>query len=206
MDKRYVSNLAFVDLLFNLILGFVMLFLISFLLITKSEKTADVEHKAEILIVMNWDDMHEGDMDLWVETPNGKVSYVSPQAGQVYLDKDDLGVRNDQFVKPNGETVFIRINREIVTLRAKQPGEYVVNAQYYATPTNNGYNAGSAGPATVTVEVIQLNPFQIVHSSSKMLRSRGDEVTFLRFKINAEGEIHGINYLPKSLVRSSISP
>lgn len=74
MDRRYVSNLAFIDLLFNLILGFVMLFLISFLLINNPAKTSEIEYKAEIMIVMSWQDDHEGDIDLWVETPNGKVS------------------------------------------------------------------------------------------------------------------------------------
>ena len=80
-----------------------MLFLISFLLINNPAKTSEIEYKAEIIVVMSWQDDHEGDIDLWVETPNGKVSYINPVAGHVHLDKDDLGIRNDYYTLPNGQ-------------------------------------------------------------------------------------------------------
>lgn len=193
MNNRYFSNLAFVDLLFNLILGFVFLFLISFLLINTPEKVSEVEQKAEIMIVLHWEDMHEGDIDLWVSGPSGVVSYVKPQVGTIYLDKDDLGVRNDFFFKPNGEKSIVRINREVMNVRGFEPGEYIVNAHYYGGDP-------ASPPANVTVEVIKLNPFNIIHTSSYILQSRGAEHTFVRFEMDHTGKIFNINYLPKQIV------
>jgi len=204
MDRRYVSNLAFIDLLFNLILGFVMLFLISFLLINNPAKTSEIEYKAEIMIVMSWQDDHEGDIDLWVETPEGKVSYINTVAGHVHLDKDDLGTRNDYYTLPNGKVEKIYLNREIVTLRALQPGDYVVNAHYYSSPTINELKPGGGIPADVNIEVIRLNPFQIIFSDSKTLEARGQEETFVRFTLDEDGAAVKINRLPKKLVAAEV--
>ena len=204
MDRRYVSNLAFIDLLFNLILGFVMLFLISFLLINNPAKTSEIEYKAEIMIVMSWQDDHEGDIDLWVETPNGKVSYINPVAGHAHLDKDDLGVRNDYYTLPNGEVEKIYLNREIITLRALQPGDYVVNAHYYSSPSISSEQYGTRIPAEVKIEVLRLNPFQIIFSDGKTLDAKGQEETFVRFTLDAEGTATKINRLPKRLVQAQV--
>ena len=206
MDRRYVSNLAFIDLLFNLILGFVMLFLISFLLINNPAKTSEIEYKAEIMIVMSWQDDHEGDIDLWVETPNGKVSYINTVAGHVHLDKDDLGVRNDYYVMPNGQMEKIFLNREIVTLRALQPGDYVVNAHYYSSPSIGSESYGTGIPADVNIEVIRLNPFQVIFTDSKTLQARGQEETFVRFTLDKDGAAVKINRLPKRLVQAPVGP
>ena len=212
MKSKYLSTLALTDLLFNLILGFVFLFLISFLLINKPEKVADIEKKAEMIVVMHWEDLHEADIDLWISTPHGLVNFVQPTRGAVFLDKDDLGTRNDWYWKPNGEMEVVRINREVVTFRALEMGEYTINAHYYsATPAvwpkglvEKGFlkeNKTLRGPANVTVEVIRLNPFYVVHTSSHRLESRGSEKTFINFKLDSNGVVQDIHYLPKSLVR-----
>ena len=201
MDNRYISNLAFIDLLFNLMLGFVMLFLISFLLINTPEKTADIEQKAEILVILSWDDMHTADMDLWVESPSGIVSYVSPNRGSLHLDKDDLGTRNDTFTTADGVIKFVRINREIVSLRALESGKYTVNAHLYSHGNIGAHPNSISGDANVTVEVLRLNPFRIIHNSSKVFSAHGQEETFVRFKITPTGLVENINYLPKNLVR-----
>ena len=214
-NNKYVSTIALTDLLFNLILGFVFLFLISFLLINKPEKTADVEKKAEMIVVMHWEDMHQADIDLWIETPNGVVNFVQPTRGAIFLDKDDLGIRNDWYFKPNGELEVVRINREVTTFRAMEQGAYTINAHYYSEnpvifpkALEKGWkedenNKLLRGPANVTVEVIQLNPFKIVHTSSKLLSGKGAEETFINFRIK-EGSVKDINYLPKGLVRSTL--
>ena len=63
--RNYNSNLAFVDLLFNLILGFVFLFIISFILINDPEKKESIEQKAEYMIILSWDDDLNNDIDLF---------------------------------------------------------------------------------------------------------------------------------------------
>ena len=62
--RKYSSNLAFIDLLFNLILGFVFLFVVSFLLINDPTKKDNVEAKAEYMIIMSWDADKDVDIDL----------------------------------------------------------------------------------------------------------------------------------------------
>ena len=64
MNNKYNSNLAFIDLLFNLILGFVFLFIVSFLMINEPDKKSEVEQKAEYMIVLDWDHSKDIDMDL----------------------------------------------------------------------------------------------------------------------------------------------
>jgi hypothetical protein len=215
MKNKYISTLALTDLLFNLILGFVFLFLISFLLINKPEKTADVEKKAEMIVIMHWEDMHEADIDLWVQTPHGTVNFVQPTRGNVFLDKDDLGTRNDWYWKPNGELEVVRINREVVTFRALEVGDYTINAHYYSSApavfpkqlVEEGWlkeNPSMRGPANVTVEVIRLNPFYIVHTSSHILEEKGAQKTFINFELDDLGVVRNINYLPKNLIRGKV--
>ena len=58
--RRTGSNLAFNDLLFNVLIGFVMLFVIAFLMINPIAKKADIPVKAEFIVVLEWDeDAHE---------------------------------------------------------------------------------------------------------------------------------------------------
>ena len=78
-QRRTGSNLAFNDLLFNVLIGFVMLFVIAFLLINPIAKKADIPVKAEFVIVLEWDNESHTDLDLWVQlnkkTP-GKRGYI----------------------------------------------------------------------------------------------------------------------------------
>ena len=71
MQRQYHSNLPFVDLLFKVLIGFVFLFIVSFLLINPIAKRADIEVKAEFLITVMWPDDLEDDVDTYVEDPVG---------------------------------------------------------------------------------------------------------------------------------------
>ena len=65
MDSKpqYKSSLAFTDLLFNVLIGFAFMFIIAFLLINPVEKDAEIEAKAEFMIIMEWDDQSAYDID-----------------------------------------------------------------------------------------------------------------------------------------------
>lgn len=194
MKKRYNSNLAFIDLLFNLILGFVFLFVVSFLLINDPTKKNEVENKAEYMIILSWDNDKDVDIDLWVEGPSGKVGFRSPQMGFLYLDKDDLGHKNDIINGGTKKEKIIYINREVINVRGFQAGEYVVNAHYYFTQAKQGENVN------VSVEVLKLNPYQEVYKGTKEFKYRGQEETFVRFSMNSDGYVTDINELPKIIV------
>jgi hypothetical protein len=60
------------------------------------------------------------------------------------------------------------------------------------------------GPANVTVEVIRLNPFYIVHTSSHILEEKGAQKTFINFELDDKGVVKNINYLPKNLIRGRV--
>ena len=195
--RKYSSNLAFVDLLFNLILGFVFLFVVSFLLINDPTKEAHVEEKAEYMIIMSWNNDRGVDVDLWVEGPEGLVGFRNTQQGFMNLDRDDLGHRNDIIRKGPNAGQIVEINREVVNIRGFQPGEYVVNAHYYFT---------NLGPVKsriqVDVEVIKLNPYSQVFLGTREFSFRGEEQTFVRFTMKPDGTYYGVNTLKKDLVSS----
>lgn len=194
MKKRYNSNLAFIDLLFNLILGFVFLFVVSFLLINDPTKKNEVENKAEFMIILNWDDQKDVDIDLWVEGPSGKVGFKSPQMGFLYLDKDDLGHKNDIINKGKKDEQIIYINREVINMRGFEAGEYTVNAHYYFTQYKQNDSVN------VSIEVLKLNPYQEVYKGTKVFKYRGQEETFVRFTINSDGYVIDKNELPKTII------
>ena len=212
MNKKYNSNLAFIDLLFNLILGFVFLFIVSFLMINEPDKKSEVEQKAEYMIVLDWDHSKDIDMDLWVQTPNGKVGFINPDEGSVFLDKDDLGFRNDTYSLENGELKTVPINREIINIRAFEAGEYIVNAHLYGgrfisgTSTSSGSkSAGVIGNKlteylNVKLNIYKLNPYSVVYSGEKIFTTIREEKTFTRFTIQDNGMFSNVNNLPKKIV------
>ena len=100
---KYKSTVGFTDLLFNLLVGFVFLFIIAFILINPITKKADVPKKAEYMIVMEWPTEVADDIDLWVKDPEGNtVSFVKKENGYMNLEKDDLGHSNDMTVDEYG--------------------------------------------------------------------------------------------------------
>ena len=125
---KYKSSIGFTDLLFNLVIGFVYLFVIAFILINPIAKQGDVEKKAEYIVVLEWDHHLNDDVDLWIKDPAGNiVSFLTKSAGLMHLEKDDLGTSNDSVTK-DGQKKTIFLNREVVTLRGTIAGEYEVMA------------------------------------------------------------------------------
>ena len=192
MRRQYHSNLPFIDLLFNILIGFVFLFIVSFLLINPIAKRADIEVKAEFLITVMWPDNLEDDVDTYVEDPAGNlVWFRSREPGLMHLDRDDLGKRNDEVVTAAG-TILFPENREIVTLRGIVPGEYVVNIHMY-------FKVGEE-PVPVTVQIDKINPYSVVVRETIELKEKGEEITVTRFSVKSNGDIIDVNKLPKKLV------
>jgi len=192
MQRQYHSNLPFVDLLFNVLIGFVFLFIVSFLLINPIAKRADIEVKAEFLITVMWPDDLEDDVDTYVEDPVGNlVWFRSREPGLMHLDRDDLGKRNDEVTTAAG-TILFPENREIVTLRGIIPGEYIINIHMY-------FKVGQE-PVPVTIQIDKINPYSVVLRETIELKNKGDEVTVARFSVKSNGDVINVNKLPKKLV------
>lgn len=195
MNARYNSNLAFVDLLFNLILGFAFLFIVAFFLINDPTEDKDVEAKVEYMIIMDWDDDRDIDMDLWVQSPSGLVGFRSPNIGYVNLDRDDLGHRNDSIInKTTRKKEIVKLNREVINVRGFQTGEYTINAHWFFTRGSN------VDPLDVNIQVIKLNPYKEVYTGTKKFAWKGQEQTFIRFSMKDDGNYWKMTDLPKNLV------
>jgi hypothetical protein len=186
----------FYDMLFNLLIAFVFCFIVALLAMNpKALKAGDVPAKAEYMLTLSWPDGNPNDIDTWVQGPSGElVWFRAREAGLMHLDRDDRGIENDTIVV-NGSKFVNPINQEVVTLRGIAPGEYIVNAQYYETKDQT--------PVEVTLTVVKVNPkAEVVFHGQQTLARKGDEVTLVRFTVEAEGGVTNINTLAKSLVKA----
>ncbi len=193
MVRRRTAELGFTDLLFNALLGFVVMFVLAFLLINPVAETGAVDNKAEFLITLTWPDGRREDVDLYVADPEGRlVWFRRREAGLMHLDRDDLGRSND-VIEVGGRKVINPVNQEIVSIRGIASGEYVVNLHLYRD------DRGKPVPAKVKVE--KLNPkVQLVFYGDVTLRKRGEERTALRFSVRSDGTVREVNRLAKSIV------
>ena len=202
---RYKTSIAFIDLLFNITIGLAMLFIIAFLLINPIAKKGDIIVNAEFIITMSWPKDSKDDIDLYVMDPAGNIVYFRDKDnGLMHLDRDDLGDKNDQ-VSTDAGIISFELNEEHLTIRGIVPGEYIVNAHWYSKATysfknNQGETYKPNDEIPVTIKVEKLNPYKIVYVGTKTFSKAGEEQTFLRFYVNAEGNVTKKNELAKALV------
>lgn len=110
----------------------------------------------------------------------------------MHLDRDDRGLSNDSIVV-NGQQVVNPLNQEVVTIRGFAPGEYVVNVFYY--------DSKDGQPVPVNVSVVKVNPrAEVVFYGTVNLPRKGDEATAVRFSVDRDGRVTGVNTLAKTLV------
>jgi hypothetical protein len=194
LRQRRVDEIdPFSDLLFNTLLAFVFLFAVALMAMNPKAKTGVIDAKAEFIVTVTWPDLDPNDIDAWVQDPGGNlVWFRAREAGLMHLDRDDRGLSNDTIVV-NGQKVVNPLNQEVVTLRGFAPGEYTVNLHYY--DTKNGQ------PVEVNVSVVKVNPrAEVVFYGATKLNRKGDEATAVRFTVDAEGGVVGVNTLAKTLV------
>lgn len=174
--------------------------MLSLILINPISNKAEIKSKAEFLIVLDWNAESNSDIDLWVRDPGRNVvSFRERQAGAMHLDKDDMGSITDTFRGADGKEVRVPVNQEVVTLRGIVPGEYVVNTHLYRLSSSGN----EIHP--VTVQIIKLNPYQIISSEKINLSVQGEEVTVLRFTVDADGNVKSTNKAPTKFVNSALS-
>lgn len=185
----------FTDLLFNALLTFTFLFLVALLLLNPPAKSGIVDPKAEFLVTVSWPDGNPNDIDIWAAGPGDKrVSYKRPQDGLMHLDRDDRGLINDTQVV-NGKQIINPLNQEVLTIRGRPPGEFIINVHYFKSETDS--------KVPVTVYLAEVNPvMKVLHYTTTVLPVEGDEATALRFTITPAGEVTNINQLQKRLVKA----
>lgn len=192
--KRDFEQDPFTDLLFNSLLAFTLLFIITIMFLNPPAKTGIIDPKAEFIITVKWEDNSPSDIDTWVEDPKGQVVwYRTPEVGLLHLDRDDRGLDNDRILV-DGNEIINPLNQEVVTIRGVVPGQYIVNVHYYDTKEKRQVN--------VEVRVVRVNPkLEVVYYDTLTMEEKGEEQTAIRFTIDEDGNITNKNTLFKSLVK-----
>jgi hypothetical protein len=192
-SPRQFDTDPFSDLLFNALLSFTFLFLIALVYFNPPAKTGIINPKADFLITVTWEENSPDDIDTWVQGPKGDlVWFKNPQAALMHLDRDDRGMANDMLLI-DGKEIINPLNQEVVTIRGRPPGEYVVNVHYY--------NSKTLQAVPVTIYLAEVNPtLKVLHYATLTVNRVGEEKTALRFTISPSGDVVDINTLAKSIV------
>lgn len=187
--KKYSSNLAFTDLLFNLLIGFTSLLLIAFLLINPIAEEGKIDPRSEFIITSSWDDESAIDIDLWIKGPDDTiVGFPSKDGRYMVLERDDLGDTND-LIQLNGDTILIQRNLETLSINAIVPGEYIVTVHNYSTSVSN---ENEEYPTPVTIDIMDMNPISLDMSRTVKVRLK-EEVSVFSFMVDEDGNIYDMN-------------
>jgi hypothetical protein len=185
----YGSNISFIDMLFNIIIVFVLLFFASLMLINEPAKKKDIEARADIIITMTWPDLSPHDIDLWLKVPEGQaIGYNHKENTYVFLERDDLGISNN-FVIKDEKKVALSPRREVISFRGKIPGRYVTNINFFLPKTEDGKGVATytGEPIPVIVELIQINPsYKILARKEIILTKSKEERTAFSFLVQNE--------------------
>src|SRR5713226_10382390 len=182
-------NVSFRDMLFLLVFAYLVVGAVALAHVGKQqEETSGATPPGGVIVDIHWDDKTDADVDLWVEAPGDVPVGYSNKGGAIFnLVRDDLGRSGD----PNS------MNYEVSYGRGRWAGEYAVNAHLYRSADGR-----FPVPITVTAAVQDDDGRvrQIVRSDTE-LRSRGQETTVFRFKLDAKGELvpGSINRIHKEL-------
>ena len=196
--RRHDDIDPFSDLLFNTLIGVVLMFVLAYISINPKAKTGVIDAKAEFMITATWPDNNPNDVDTWVEDPRGeKVWFRSREVGMMHLDRDDRGLANDVIVV-NGTQVTNPLNQEVVTIRGIEPGEFTVNLSYY--DSQNGE------PVEATVSVIKVNPrAEPEHEGERHERCTSDLASVLMAVTLPSGSTVKRQAVASSPLRASVS-
>lgn len=213
-QDKYKSSIGFTDLLFNLLVGFVFLFIVAFILINPITKKSDAPKKAEYLVVIEWPVEYNDDVDLYVKDPNEViVSFRNKTGGLLHLEKDDLGFSNDTWTDDTGKQYIIPINREVITIRGVKNGRYEVAAHIYAIKKVYNRNTDTYSPVLpatkriITATLIKLNPYrEVMKVQVEYLGQRGQVLTLFNFDISNDGKSIAVDIQPNSIVLIGSSP
>jgi hypothetical protein len=155
----------------------------------KSSESAGDPAPGNVVIEAQWPDQIDADVDLWVQGPgDGAVGYSNKSGRLFNLLRDDLGKAQD----------MTDYNYEVAYSRGTPAGEYVANIHMYR-------GVGVSYPVTVKV-VASLRPdaggsSQQLVSTTVQLRHENQELTALRFRLDAKGALvaDSVNNLFKEL-------
>lgn len=178
------QHTAMNDMLSNIALGFIMLFIIALIMMNPIAKQGDIPSRNEFMIIMEWADDSRDDVDLWVQFEDeSAVGFTNRTENHILLERDDVGVGGDSVVI-DGVRHIIRVNREVVNIRGIAPGNYYIVANMF-----NRRDPASGGPQLVTITVVDINPYREVYSITRELERSRQIERYPAFTVDAEGNI-----------------
>jgi hypothetical protein len=194
MKRSYHANVAFLDLLFNTLLCFVVFFALTIIQMKKYDEKSktDLDLDAHLMIVAAWPERYGDDVDLYVRDPRHEVVFFSNKNNSImHLDRDDMGSTGDYSQNELGPS-----NREIVTIRNRYPGTYVVNVHMFRKSYRD--------PTPIEVRIFKVKSGKIIDDSMVVLVRSGQEKTIARFKVNEDGTIKKLKPLETPLARQLV--
>lgn len=169
------TNVAFLDLILALLLGFVAIALF-FLPHLNPPGLGDetTPPPGNIIVEARWADGIDVDIDLWILDPSRRaVSYANKNGDFFDLLRDDLGNLRDD----------TRLNYEFAFSRGTPDGEYIINVHHFR---------GSGG---IDVDIkVMLSSGRQVFAGAVRLVYVNQEITVVRFRLKngvvVAGSIH----------------
>ena len=155
----------------------------------QSAETQGEQSPGNVIVEAQWADGVDADVDLWVQAPGDRPVGYSNKSGQMFnLLRDDLGKAQD----------VTDYNYEVAYSRGIPSGEYTVNVHMYR-------GVGVAYPVQVKIvasaKTDPNGPARQLVATTVELNRENQEVTALRFRLNAKGQLlaGSVNSLFKEL-------
>lgn len=185
-NKNYSSNIGFIDILFNIMFCFVVLWVLAVITPDIPKPTNMLDPKSTYIVSMEWNEGSIADIDLHIKGPDDQVlNFMHKETGYMHLERDDLGRTND-VVFYNGEVIISPVNSEIAFITSPLEGHWVVNAYYYSDNI-------TAGVIDVTMKLISIENFSIVATRTFQLKKKWSQFTAFSFSMDDKGQVTTID-------------
>jgi hypothetical protein len=179
--NKYQSTIGFLDLLFNMLLVFVALFLMAILLINPPTVESNIEKNVHYVVTIRWSPDTIHDVDLWITDNKEVVGFINKQGENFTLDRDDIGP--DVFDRVLGYS----LNEETISILAPESGTYTVNVHLYSV------RGIFDPPIKVSWILHDVKRNHIISRGTVDLYAKGDERTLIRFDISEDHKITNID-------------
>jgi hypothetical protein len=199
---RNGNLLGYVDISMNLLMCFIVLFVLAFVMMRPRADEADTRGKlattSKLVIHMTWDSTSDDDVDLWVKTdsPFSVVGFKGKSSVNMYLDNDSLGKSSNAVLKSDGVASTFG-NNEHMHVKECTNTRVTVNLHYY--------RGQSGRPVSARVELIRIDPLGIVHTSMVELDKPGQERTAMQFRMDEDCNVTEITQVQSNFVMSKLS-
>ena len=178
-DEDDDSGTVFRDVITLALCGFVAIVVLLLPHLNPPAQASAVEGisaPGNVIVEVKWPDGRDADVDLWVQAPGDVPVGYSNKGGAIFnLLRDDLG----RFGDPTN------LNYEISYSRGLPPGEYVANVHLYRNADGQPVDV----EMTVSVKATVNENARPLLATTLKLRREGEELTGLRFKLDADGNL-----------------